>query len=216
MSLGTRLLNLRKSKQLSQEEVADKLSVTRQTVSKWETDQSTPDFDKIMPLCELYEITADELLTGKNQEEVIESSIVTENELNVDIDYNKRKFAQGIGKAILLYFLAIAWIMIMIPVFLMNPIVASAIFLLICGVATYVMVYTCIVYKKEKVKIENQENKLLKRINSILSLITTIIYLIISFMTMAWHITWIIWIIYALIMEIVKLVFTLRGTNDEK
>lgn len=216
MSLGTRLLNLRKSKQLSQEEVADKLNVTRQTVSKWETDQSTPDFDKIVPLCELYEITADELLTGKKQGEVIENSIVAENELNIDIDNNKRKFARGIGKSILLYFFAIAWIMITIPVFLMNPIVASAIFLLICGLATYVMVYTCIVYKKKKVKVENNENKLLKQIDTIVSLITTIIYLMVSFMTMAWHITWIIWIIYALIIEIVKLIFTLRGTNDEK
>ena len=46
MSLGERLLELRKSKHLSQEELAYKLDVTRQTISKWETDQSTPDFDK--------------------------------------------------------------------------------------------------------------------------------------------------------------------------
>ena len=68
MSLGERLLELRNDKHLSQEEVADKLNVTRQTISKWETDQSTPDFDKIVPLCELYEITADQLLTGKREE----------------------------------------------------------------------------------------------------------------------------------------------------
>lgn len=57
MSLGQRLIELRKEKKLSQEEVAGKLNVTRQTVSKWETDQSTPDFDKILPLCELYGIS---------------------------------------------------------------------------------------------------------------------------------------------------------------
>lgn len=216
MSLGTRLLNLRKSKQMSQEEVADKLNVTRQTISKWETDQSTPDFDKIVPLCELYEITADELLTGHGQEKDKEEKIVYVNELNTKIDTNKKKLAQGIGKAILLYFIALAWVMITIPVLLMNPIVSSAIFMLICGLATYVMVYTCIVYKKKKEKTEKKEDKLLKQINSILSLITTIIYLTISFITMAWHITWIIWIIYILIIEIVKLIFTLRGTNDEK
>ena len=60
MSLGQRLIELRKEKKLSQEEVAGKLNVTRQTVSKWETDQSTPDFDKILPLCELYEISTEE------------------------------------------------------------------------------------------------------------------------------------------------------------
>lgn len=216
MSLGTRLLNLRKSKQLSQEEVADKLNVTRQTVSKWETDQSTPDFDKIVPLCRLYEITADELLVGNQQEKVIDSRIVDNKELDIDVEINKKRFARGIGKSILLYFIAMAWVMITIPVFMMNPIISSAIFLLICGLATYVMVYTCIVYRKKKVKVENKENKLLKQIDSIISLITTIIYLMVSFMTMAWHITWIIWIIYALILEIVKLIFTLRGNENEK
>ena len=48
MSLGERLLDLRKKKGLSQEEIAGLLDVSRQTVSKWETDQSTPDFDKII------------------------------------------------------------------------------------------------------------------------------------------------------------------------
>lgn len=64
MDLGKRLLELRKSRKLSQETVAKRLNVSRQTISKWETDQSVPDIDKILPLCELYDITADELLTG--------------------------------------------------------------------------------------------------------------------------------------------------------
>ena len=50
MSLGERLLDLRKKKGLSQEEIAGLLDVSRQTISKWETDQSTPDFDKIIPI----------------------------------------------------------------------------------------------------------------------------------------------------------------------
>ena len=62
MNLGEKLFELRKKKNLTQDEVAEKLNVTRQTVSKWETNQSTPDFDKIIPLCELYEISTDELL----------------------------------------------------------------------------------------------------------------------------------------------------------
>ena len=60
--ISKRLTKFRKAAKLSQEEVADKLSVSRQTVSKWETGQSTPDFDKIAPLCELYNVSSDELL----------------------------------------------------------------------------------------------------------------------------------------------------------
>ena len=71
MSLGERLLDLRKKKGLSQEEIAGLLDVSRQTVSKWETDQSTPDFDKIIPICNLYEIDANELLTGEKRKLII-------------------------------------------------------------------------------------------------------------------------------------------------
>ena len=67
MSLGQRLYDLRKITGLSQEKAAEQLGVTRQTVSKWETDQTTPDFDKIIPICKLYNITAAELF-GEEKE----------------------------------------------------------------------------------------------------------------------------------------------------
>ena len=214
MNLGERLLNLRKAKHLSQEEVADKLNVTRQTVSKWETDQSTPDFDKIAPLCKLYGITADELLTGEKTQIDIEESLTSSNN-----EVNKSKRAKGIGISILLYFISVIWIMLAIPVLMMNPIVASAIFLIIIGVATAYIVYICTMFKVDKTKEEDKKskkNKLYKRIEDICALIILIIYLLISFITFAWHITWIIWIIYALIMEIIKLVLTLKGDYDEE
>lgn len=106
--------------------------------------------------------------------------------------------------------------MISVPVLQINPIVASAIMLIIFGVATYLIVYTCIIYKKKKQDKEEQESKLVKQIKMIISLITLIIYLIISFATMAWHITWILWIVAALIEEIVKLIFMLKGDANEK
>ena len=67
MNIGKKLLELRKKKGLSQEEAADILNVTRQTISKWEISESKPDFDKIIPICDLYEITPDELILGKNK-----------------------------------------------------------------------------------------------------------------------------------------------------
>ncbi len=212
MTIGEKLLNLRKQKNLSQEEVANCLNVSRQTISKWETDQSTPDLDKIGPLCELFEISADELIIGKTVEKKV---VAEEQESKETYFYNKRKRAQGIGKGVLLYFVAIAWIMISIPVFMMNPILASAIFLIICGVATYLIIYSCMIYKNKKEEIP-KENKLLKQIESIIGCIFLIIYLLISFITMSWHITWIIWIVCGLVEEILKLIFMLKGDKDEK
>ncbi len=215
MSIGQKLLDLRKSKQLSQEEVANRLNVTRQTVSKWETDQSMPDFDKIIPICELYEISADELLSGTKHENVEKE----EQKENKPEDFKREKRAKGIGISVLIYFVAVAWIMTSIPAFRLDPIVSSAIFLLICGVATYVIIYTCIVYKKDKKEIEEEErqkNTVQKQITEILAIIVLIIYLFISFTTMAWHITWILWVVYGLVEEIIKLIFMLRSKKNEK
>ena len=204
MSLGQRLLELRKKKNLSQEEVAEKLDVSRQTISKWETDQSTPDFDKIIPLCELYAISSEELLKGKKD------NIKEETEISVNNSDFKKKKALGIGGGILIYFLAIAWIMVTIPVLKMNPIISSAIFLIICGLATFVIVYTSYIYKNSTFKINNPVSKLERQIKLVLASFFTVIYLVISFTTFAWHITWILWVVYGLVAEIVKLIFMLK------
>lgn len=213
MTLGQRILELRKSKGLSQEEVAEKLDVTRQTVSKWETDQSTPDYDKIIPICELFEITSDELLTGNKKEIIKETKEEQEKRENKEVI---EKRAKGICIGILIYFVAIAWIMISIPVLRMNPVAASAIFIIICGVATFYIVYTCLVYKKEKTEEEKKQDKLIEQIQDITAIITVIIYLAVSFLTNAWHITWIIWLVYGLAEEIIKLIFMLKEEKNEK
>lgn len=213
MSLGERLLNLRKEKHLSQEEAAEKLNVSRQTISKWETDQSTPDFDKIVPLCNLYVITTDELLTGEKKEKNISNNIDVDNSLMA------KKRAKGIGLAVMLYFLAVIWVIVSIEAFKINEVVSIGVFLLIVGIATCIIIYTCMVYHSvnhEENEKDDNKNQLFKRIESIIALIVLIIYLFISFITFAWHITWIIWIIYALIMEIIKLVLRLKGDYDEE
>ncbi len=213
-NLGERLFKLRKDKKLSQEEVAEKLNVSRQTISKWETDQSMPDFDKVVPLCELYGITPDELFIELKRKETSQN-----NEFIINLEEEKLKTskkAKGIAISVVLYFLGVVWTMISIPVMNMNPIVASAIFLLICGFATGIIIYVCIKYKKMKAFKETKTDKLRNQISNVVAIIVTIIYLIISFTTMAWHLTWIIWVIFGLFEEILKLVFMLRSSKDEK
>lgn len=64
MSIADRIQNLRKAKGISQEELADKIGVSRQAVSKWESGQSTPDIEKIILLSDFFETTTDYLLKG--------------------------------------------------------------------------------------------------------------------------------------------------------
>ena len=66
MNFGEHLYNLRKERNISQGELADALDVSRQSVSKWENNLSTPELDKIIKMSELFNISIDELLKGKN------------------------------------------------------------------------------------------------------------------------------------------------------
>ncbi len=64
MNTAQRLQQLRKEKGLSQEELAERLGVSRQAVSKWESGQSVPDVEKIVAVSELFGVTTDWLLKG--------------------------------------------------------------------------------------------------------------------------------------------------------
>lgn len=65
MTLGEKITKLRTAAQISQEQLAEKICVSRQSVSKWEMDQALPQIDKILQLCELFDISTDELLIDK-------------------------------------------------------------------------------------------------------------------------------------------------------
>ena len=64
MSFSQNLASLRKQANLSQEKLAEQLGVTRQAVSKWESGLSSPDLDMVVRLCEILNVTSDQLLTG--------------------------------------------------------------------------------------------------------------------------------------------------------
>lgn len=64
MNLSDRIYELRKKKGISQEELADKIGVSRQAISKWESEQSTPDMDKIIFMSEFFDVSTDYLLKG--------------------------------------------------------------------------------------------------------------------------------------------------------
>ena len=66
MTLGEKIYKLRTDRNLSQGDLAEKLEVSRQSVSKWENGAATPDLDKIIKLAEVFEITIDDLVKGEN------------------------------------------------------------------------------------------------------------------------------------------------------
>ena len=204
MTIGERLLKLRKERNLSQEELANVLDVSRQTVSKWETDQSMPDFDKIIPLCNYFGITSDELLTG-------DSNIQEAKAKNV-----KSNFARNIAIGVMLYIFAIISIILCAAQF-DQPIVGVCIFFAFIAMGTGLLIYNGIYYSKESTeKKSEKQDSLVKQVTGIVDAIGVTIYLVVSFATMAWHITWIIFLIVGIINQIVKLIFTVTGSEEKK
>ena len=65
MSISENLQILRKSKNMSQEELAEKLNVSRQAVSKWESGSGYPETEKIISICEIFDCSMDELVKGR-------------------------------------------------------------------------------------------------------------------------------------------------------
>ena len=61
MDLGKKIQELRKKENLSQEQLAEKMNVTRQTISKWELNETTPDIKQAKELSRLFKISLDEL-----------------------------------------------------------------------------------------------------------------------------------------------------------
>lgn len=90
MSLGENLFDIRRKNGYSQEDIAEKLGVTRQTVSKWETGETVPDIYQAKKMAQIYKISLDELLEFdvkvKQIEEMIEK---TDEKTQQKIDWNK-------------------------------------------------------------------------------------------------------------------------------
>ena len=159
MTFGERLLAYRNAVNLSQEKLADKVGVTRQTVSKWETNQSVPDFDKILPLCEVLGITTEELIKGEkeNKNEQLEE-IKQENEKSKKEYMQKRnkKKAIVLSISIFLYCIATFALPYMIEVLRYEDAHAVMIWATLCTIATVIIVYFFVaypnMYKEDKEK----------------------------------------------------------------
>lgn len=90
MKLGSNLFKARKNVGLSQEIVAEKLGVSRQTISKWETDETIPDIYQSKKLAKLYNLSLDELIEfDMNQKEIEEVIKNTDEKKEEKINWTK-------------------------------------------------------------------------------------------------------------------------------
>ena len=91
MKFNEKLLEIRKKQGLSQEELGMELQVSRQTISKWESGQSYPDFQRLVMLSDYFNITLDELVKGIDVQDVREKNMTDEKVASIYMDVESGK-----------------------------------------------------------------------------------------------------------------------------
>lgn len=91
MKFHEKLYDIRRKQGLSQEELGYELQVSRQTISKWETGQSYPDFQKLVMLSDYFGMTLDELVHDLDVEDIREKSLTDDKVSSMHMDLEKMK-----------------------------------------------------------------------------------------------------------------------------
>lgn len=236
MTLGERISSYQTQANMSQDVLAEKIGVTRQTISKWETDQSTPEFNKILPLCEIFGITTDEFIKGEKVSTPTSSK--EDNEQAIRKRHKQKAFIVCIS--VFLYCIGTFSLPYMTESLEYEVSHALMITTTLWSVATVILLYYFISRPKEKKKnintfhsiettsedtiytekiketIEETQNKKKKqktkqKIMGILALLFLLLYFFVSFMSMAWNVTWMIWIVLAIAEIITSLLLDIKG-----
>lgn len=93
MNFNEKLIELRKSKGLSQDELGQRLGVSRQTISKWELAQSYPDFQRLVLLSDYFGLSLDALVKDIDVQDVREKNLSEQQISDIHEDIKKAKWA---------------------------------------------------------------------------------------------------------------------------
>ncbi len=102
IKIGKFIANCRKNKNLTQAELAEKLNITDKAISKWETGKGMPDSSIMLELCNILDISANELLKGDYIANEVKSKETDENIINILNDYKRMKKRKNELKVILI------------------------------------------------------------------------------------------------------------------
>lgn len=91
LNLGENLKRLRKERNLSQEQLAEMLTVSRQAISKWESNKTYPDIENLILLRTLFNVTLDDLIVNENKTEVEDTIVASKLPTDNITDYDKNE-----------------------------------------------------------------------------------------------------------------------------
>lgn len=216
MTIGLKIQNLRKQRGLSQEQLAEAVGVSRQAVSKWEAEQSVPDIDKIILICEYFGVTTDYILRNEEMScmEAIQSINTNKNEDKEESKENEKKSALLLTVAVMLYILCA------VPIIIIPNQVGLVLLLDMVAVATGLMIFRSRLNSNDK-RNENEEkppkpeNPILKAVKRCVWILAVVVYIVISFSSGAWYITWLVFPITGAIIDVIKACFDLKDGDNK-
>jgi|GEM_PF-242490 len=221
-SIGRKVYNLRKQNNMSQEQLAETLNVSRQSVSKWERDEALPDIYNLETIAEAFSVSIDYIIK--------KDLTSTSNDSSIELQKLRMKHKdKSYSKANLLLIIAFTLYLIdvfvvggMIPLFQMNALYTTPIFILIAIIATGIIVWQGVIrsklnklYQEQKFnKDKDKNNPLLK----IFSSIALIIILISGFVFGVWYPTVVLMPISGLLALVVNTIMSNQknNTNNSK
>ena len=160
MSFGEKLQQLRKEKGLSQEDLAHQLNVSRQAVSKWESQNGYPEIEKMILISDLFQVSLDYLMKEDYEEhenETISSFHLMTQQNIEDYLHFKKSFALRIGSSVLLMIVGLFIAALCADTSYQSIGVFG--FLIMVGIGVFFIIMTTLL-KESKFKIENEEIKI--------------------------------------------------------
>lgn len=131
MSLGNNIQFLRKHKNMTQEQLAETLNVSRQSVSKWESDVTFPEMDKLLQICELLECSIDTMVYGNAEESLCEDTCAYNKHMNT--------FSISIAAGASIILLGIAALMLMYGLYI-NETICGMVFLIFVAASSVIFI----------------------------------------------------------------------------
>ncbi len=155
MEVSEKILKLRKANNLTQEELAEKLDVSRQSISKWESGQTIPELEKLVALSEVFQVTTDYLLKPSELDELsIKTEMLEKKQEELSRENEKRREKQYyIFSCAGIYLVAAAIVMLVNRIsmendFLWNIFPGITLPAVVFLIATAIAIFVCLRHKK--------------------------------------------------------------------
>jgi DNA-binding XRE family transcriptional regulator len=225
MAFSDNLQYLRRKNKITQEELADEINVTRQSVSKWETGEAYPDTDKLILLCEKFNLSMDELVRGNvalndlNPDGVCDDTACSQNVDNCCGDKvanncnakKKRYLCSAINSLIMLCALAI----FLTCGFVWNLwYIGWVSFVYAAGLSAGlngIVVYICYNGKRSKMVLQAVAGAA----NGFIMVMCAAVYLTVGMAIGMWHPTWIIFIVGAAVCAVIDALCNAFGSKRQ-